>query len=133
MILEFKEPETFTTPDGNTYIINPLPTRAMKTIFKFIELNNQQQEYIKNGEKDKVNELVYGPLVELVEEIVDKSVKNVENGEPLSEKYRTLGKLIEICNQVVISTVDANPEMAKQMEEEAGGNPLEALEASSTK
>lgn len=134
--LDFREPETFKTPDGQEYVINPLDVKDVKIIFKFIELNERLQK-IKNKSKNKkqdvkntseANSIIYGKegneepsLAELAEEIINKSIKNIESGDQLPKRYHTIKKLIQLSGHVAVATIDMN----KEDIERAGGNPLE--------
>jgi len=128
--LDFKEPETFKTPDGQEWVINPLPTKDIKIIFRFIELNDEMKALKKNGETAKANKLIFGTeedenvpsVVELTEQIIDLSVHNVEDEETLlPSKYRTVKKLIQLASNVAVVTMDLSQEDIAR----AGGNPLE--------
>ena len=111
--LSFVEPETFKTPDNHEYIINPLPTREMKRVNEFIELNTELQEYQKEGKDTEANKLIYGSddepdkrtIASLCEELIDLSIKDVEDGSDLPKKYRTIFKMIELCTFIVKATL----------------------------
>lgn len=111
--LSFIEPETFLTPDGSEYIINPLPTREMKRVNEFIELNTLLQQYQSEGNDKEANKLIYGSeddpdkrtIASLCEELIDLSIKNIEDGSDLPKKYRTIFKMIELCTFIVKATL----------------------------
>lgn len=132
--LDFKEPETFKTPDGNEWIINPLPVKDIKIIFQFIKFNEQLKKYQDEGDTDKSNELIYGKpdesedwnkdnsLMGIGETIIDKAITNTKDPTIIfPSKYKTVKKLIQLSGHVAIATMDVNEAEIK----EAGGNPLE--------
>jgi len=125
--LDFKEPETFKTPDGEEYIINPLDTGDMKILLQFLDLNDQQDKLKSEGKLKELNKLVYVDLVNKANELVDKSIVNKNNGELLPEKYRKpYIHLVKLCNIIVRETIG-------RKDGEGGDNPLELPQKSSNK
>lgn len=125
--LDFKEPETFKTPDGEEYVINPLDTGDMKILLQFLDLNDQQDKLKSEGKLKELNKLVYVDLVNKANELVDKSIVNKNNGELLPEKYRKpYIHLVKLCNIIVRETIG-------RKDGEGGDNPLELPQKSSNK
>lgn len=118
MVLNFKEPETIQTPDGQTYEILPLPVKDMPLLLDFMDLqeklNLSDEATAEKKAKDNI-ELLLPPMSKMVV----SSVKNKETGEPIPEKYLTLKNYIELATKVIIATSDS-PE-----DKPAGDNPLE--------
>jgi len=122
--LDFKEPETFKTPDGEEYIINPLNVEDIKLLFKFMEYEEELKKLQKDGHKKNAQNLIYGsdeedrePMVTLAEQIINKSIKNIETGEPLPKKYQTIKKLIQLSGYVAVATIDVNKEDIREGED----------------
>ena len=137
--LSFVEPETFKTPDNHEYIINPLPTREMKRVNEFIELNTELQRYQNEGNEKEANKLIYGSEDEpdkrtiaiLCEELIDLSIKDIEDSSDLPKKYRTIFKMIELCTYIVNATLQLPDNIVPESSE--GDNPLEQVGKSSDK
>lgn len=107
--LDFREPESFKTPDNEEYIINPLNTEDMKLLLQFIDLNDQQDKLKAEGKTKELNKLVYIDLVNKANELIDKSIINKNDGKLLPEQYRKpYIHLIKLCNIVVRETIGNN-------------------------
>lgn len=126
--LDFKELQTFKIPEGDEYIINPLNVEDVKVLFQFMEYEDELKTLHKKKDKKKAHKLIYGsedqkqkPMIELANIIVSKSIRRVDDGEPLPEKYRTVKKLIQLCGHVAMATMDLNESDLSQ----AGDIPLE--------
>ena len=83
--LDFREPETFKTPDGQEWIINPLTTRKMPLVHDFIRLYDERKGL--EFESDEFKQINFVELVEISEEIVKAGIKNKEN----KDEKRSLG------------------------------------------
>lgn len=119
--LDFKEPETFKTPDGEEWIINPLDTVDMKLIVKLTSLDSKQRKLQSEGKIEELNEVVYGESVDFSNEIIDKSIVNKKTGELLPGQYRKpYTRLVELVKLVVNETVGIG-----NINDEDGDNPLE--------
>lgn len=118
--LDFNEPETFKTPDGEEYIVNPLETGDMKLIAKLTSLDSKQRKLQEEGKIEELNQTVYDESVKLSNEIIDKSIVNKKTGELLPDTYRTpYTRLVKIVKIVVDETVGLGGESGGE-----GGNPL---------
>lgn len=125
--LDFKEPETFKTPDGEEYIVNPLETGDMKLIAKLTSLDSKQRKLQEEGKIEELNQTVYDESVKLSNEIIDKSIVNKKTGELLPDTYRTpYTRLVKIVKIVVDETVGLGGESGGE-----GGNPLGSQKKSS--
>ncbi len=103
--LDFREPETFKTPDGQEWIINPLTTRKMPLVHDFIRLYDERKGL--EFESDEFKQINFVELVEISEEIVKAGIKNKENkDEAFPEKYTTQGKLFQMALLVCDVTTD---------------------------
>lgn len=125
--LDFKEPETFKTPDGEEYIVNPLETGDMKLIAKLTSLDSKQRKLQEEGKIEELNQTVYDESVKLSNEIIDKSIVNKKTGELLPDTYRTpYTRLVKIVKIVVDETVGLGGESGGE-----GDNPLGSQKKSS--
>jgi len=125
--LDFNEPETFKTPDGEEYIVNPLETGDMKLIAKLTSLDSKQRKLQEEGKIEELNQTVYDESVKLSNEIIDKSIVNKKTGELLPDTYRTpYTRLVKIVKIVVDETVGLGGESGGE-----GGNPLGSQKKSS--
>jgi len=104
--LDFREIESFRTPDGEEWLINPLDTVDMKLIAKLTRLESKQRKLQKEGKVEELNEIVYGDSVDLSNELIDKSIVNKKTGELLPEQHRKpYIQLVELVKLVVNETV----------------------------
>ena len=107
------EPETFNTPDGRLWEINPLKRKDLVIMNKFTTINDKIQAMKKDGNTGAGNELVFGTgkakedtLIGVTDEIIDLSIREVNTGKRFPEEYReNIGKAIELCNYVIKATV----------------------------
>ena len=119
--ISFKENETFKTPDGEEWTINPLRRKDLKKLNKFTSMNDQLQKLQKEGNSVEGNRLIYGEdedndqeetLLSVTDEIIDLSITN-KKGEKFPEKYRRqITKAMELCSLVVSASIDS-PQKAK--------------------
>jgi hypothetical protein len=125
--LDYKEYETFKTPDKEEWLIKPLLTEDMKMVLKFTDLNDQQVKLKEQGKNKELTELIYIDLVKIANELIDKSVVNKKTGEVLSIEWRTpYINLIKLASLVIQTTV-GNTDNIK----EDGEIPLELPQKSS--
>lgn len=109
----FNEPETFKTPDGRLWQINPLKRKDLMIMNKFTKINDKIQELKLDENVAGGNELVFGTgnnkedsLISVTDEIIDLSIREVNTGKKFPEEYReNIGKAIELCNYVIKATV----------------------------
>jgi hypothetical protein len=114
--LNFKEPETFKTPDGTVWTINPLKRRDLKRLHRFTALNEKLQKLKEEGRTDEANTLIFGKdedddqeetLLKITDEIIDLSITN-DKGEQFPEIYRRqITKTMELCVLVINASVDS--------------------------
>jgi hypothetical protein len=125
--LDFREPETFKTPDGSEWIVSPLFTKDMPLVAEFEELSREQVRLGKEGKREEINKLVFNEMPALVNKMIDKSIVNKDNGELLPEEYRTpYTMLINIATVIIRVTNGPIPT-------NEGGTPLEIRKSSSAK
>lgn len=112
--LDYKEYETFKTPDKEEWIIKPLQTEDMKMVLKFTDLNDQQVKLKDEGKNRELTELIYIDLVKIANELIDKSVFNKKTGDVLNKEWRTpyinLIKLASLVIQTTVGTSDNSGE-----------------------
>ena len=122
MTLVFKEPETFKTPDGEEYVILPVQVDDMPLFFKIANkrtelYQNELKEAKKKAKKakkeldeDKVDIPIEIFLKECGEDLtilIDKTVLNIKNGEPVPLKYRNPGNVLHwMFSIMAITTPD---------------------------
>lgn len=124
--LDFREPESFKTPDGQEWIVKPLPTVDMKMVVEFAVMEDKQKELQKQGKTKEMLKVIYDDMLGLANKLVDKSIVNKETGDKLSQEWRTpYLKLVQIA-RIVISESVGNPDQS------GDGIPLE-LPANSSK
>jgi hypothetical protein len=109
--INFRKKETFNTPDGETYEINPLKRRHLKKLNSFIKLNTKLQELQGAGDVEGANKIIFGDeedndeeitLLKVADDIIDLSIKNVKSGKELPEDYRLeITTTIELCTAVI--------------------------------
>jgi hypothetical protein len=109
--INFRKKETFETPDGEVWEINPLKRRHLKKLNRFIKLNTKLQELQKNGDVEAANKIIFGEeedndeeetLLKIADDIIDLSIKNVKTGKELPEDYRLeISTTIELCTAVI--------------------------------
>lgn len=109
--ISFEELETFKTPDGKEWIVNPLKRKDLKKLNRFTALNQKLQKYRKEDNMEEGNKLIYGikenddkeeTLLSVTDEIIDLSIEEVKTKEKFPEKYRRqVLKAIELCMLVV--------------------------------
>jgi len=135
--LDFKEPETFKTPDGQEWAIYPLKVKNMRYVALFTKLHNEYTELRQAGKIDEANNLLFGniddeeedpenekSMVGFSNKMVDLAVKNVENEENFPEKYRHGEQLLSLCAIIVKVTTNLNPKAVKEAMGEEGPFPL---------
>jgi hypothetical protein len=117
VIVEFKEPETFKTPDKEEYMAIPVTVDGIEPLHDLMDLLNRERKkhkgkmtkeeeglfFLKEGKKD-------------LNKIIDTCVINTKTGEPLPTKWRQIGPILQIIGSVMdissINTglkVDDNP------------------------
>jgi hypothetical protein len=108
--LDYKEYESFKTPDKEEWIVKPLLTEDMKMVLKFTDLNDQQVKLKDEGKNKELVELIYIDLVKIANELIDKSVFNKKTGDVLTNEWRTpyinLIKLASLVIQTTVGNVD---------------------------
>jgi len=118
--LDYKEYETFKTPDKEEWLIKPLLTEDMKMVLKFTDLNDQQVKLKEQGKNKELTELIYVDLVKLANELIDKSISNKKTGDLLSDEWRTpYITLINLASLIIQNTVGTSSKDGE------GDNPLE--------
>lgn len=142
MTLVFKEPETFTTPDGGEYIILPVQTDDMPLFFKIVQKREElYQKALKEAEKKaKKDKKEYNkdevdiPVKDFLEHcgkdlslLIDKTVINIKNSEPIPLKYRNPGNVIHWMFSIMAITT---PE---RTQDKGDDTPLKQAEKSSGK
>jgi hypothetical protein len=133
--LDFREPETFKTPDGEEWIITPLEVEDTPLIFKFQKLYTHLLKIKEKKDHESVNELIFGnekskkeSLISFSDILIDKSIKNEKN-EKLPLKYRKRKHMIMLGGLIVKETMGVT-----QSDLNNGGDiPLELQKKSSSK
>jgi len=128
--LNFRKPETFKTPDGQEWIINPLKVKDMRYVAQFTKLHGEYTELRKAGKFDEANNLLYGnvdneeddpenekSMVGFSNKMVDLAVKNIKTGDKFPEEYRLGEELLSLCAKIVEITTNPNPKAAKAVKE----------------
>jgi len=121
MTLVFKEPETFTTPDGGEYVILPVQVDDMPVLFNIIDKRVKASKKTKKNKKDEDTgqEFIKACGADL-QELIGRTVVNIKTGEPLPLKYRNPGNMIELMGKIMKITM---PNSSKEAEGE--DTPLE--------
>lgn len=77
--IEFKEAETFKTPDGQEWVVKKLRTKVMKDkISLFIDYQNEMTQYQENNDNYNTNKLIYDKITPLCDEIIDEGIADIE-------------------------------------------------------
>lgn len=140
--LEFKELETFETPEGKNYEVYPLRVEDMKLVYKFIEFNQERlgkfikkdnEEFLEEDIKKIGNEVLYNDLIPICNEIIDKSVMEIGTGELLPHKYRTIQIVMELAAKAIIATTgNTKKSNGRDIPLEQQQNPSNSSEGMST-
>lgn len=134
--INFRKKETFKTPDGEEYIINPLKRKNLKKLNKFVALNQRIDKLKIEGKGEEVNKLIFGEdeenddeetLLKVADDIIDLSIKNIKTKDPLPEEDR-LG--IDITIQLCLLIINASAGNIKNLN--VGGTPLAGNNESET-
>ncbi len=118
--VDFNEPDTFKTPDGEEWAINPLRRRHRKKFTKFTNLNDQMTKLKKENRASEANRLLFGEdeenedeetILTIADNIIDLSIENIKTKEKLPEKYRLeISKVFELCTLVIKASSGKIPE-----------------------
>lgn len=91
--IEFKELETFKTPDGQEWVVKKLRTKVMKDkISLFIDYQNEMTEYQENNDNYNTNKLIYNKITPLCDEIIDEGIEDVEYFNEM-KRYKRLSNI----------------------------------------
>lgn len=115
--LDFKKPETFKTEDGDEWMIKKLSVKNMPLVYDFIEVYDKKSDLEFGTEEFK--EVLYVQLPERCLELINLSVKNVEDEDkPFPEEELSLTKMIQIALLICDTTMEFNNPIKR------GGIPL---------
>lgn len=103
--IEFKELETFKTPDGQEWVVKKLRTKVMKDkISLFIDYQNEMMDYQKKDDNYNTNKLIYNKITPLCDEIIDEGIADVEYFNEM-KRYK---RLSDIEKETVTKPVKKN-------------------------
>ncbi|HNR25820.1 MAG TPA: hypothetical protein PKI66_03780 [Methanobacteriaceae archaeon] len=141
MVLLFKEPKTFQTPDKGEYVILPVQVDDMKILFRITNGREKleqeattalkkklKKKTLTKEEKKEINisgEDFLDACGKDIKKLIDVTVINTKTGEPLPLKYRQPGNVMELIGEIMdITNVD------KKSSSEGDDTPLELKKTS---
>lgn len=119
MELDFREPETFKTPDGTEYIVYPLQTRHIITIYRrYLRKNREVEEYNGNDEEELTK--LEDEVASLLEQLFKASIHNKKSGKPELPKREYLSSNIEskLVKKIIEITTGSRGDSPLEMKEE---------------
>lgn len=119
MTLIFKEPETFTTPDGGEYVILPVQVDDMPILFSII--NKKEKLSKKKKQEDKDGVAFIKECGTDLKKLINKTIINTKTGESLPAKYQQPGNVIDLMGRIMKATMPDNEEEPNK----DSGTPLE--------
>lgn len=124
MTLIFKEPETFTTPDGGEYVVLPVQVDDMPILFSITNKRNKLSKKKKGTIEGE--EFIKECGTDLTK-LIDRTILHIQTGEPLPPKYRQMSNILELVGKIMkITTIEVE-------DEKDDGTPLEQKPKSSVK